>query len=195
MYEAKKNDKFYVVYRNGEHKEFNNYKDLLFWLNDPHNYNNFYRNEDGPKRVEKAGNNWNDQGSKKEGVFDFPASIPIEFIVYDSYGRVINKEYLVKDLEDYVPLVPYYYKYGHNRIKNNWLGFRTGPVPYSRCRRSGPGCTGPRIIQELKRNMVEEKYARAKRQADLRYAWDWDRYKMRHYRSWKLCTRKRKQWM
>jgi hypothetical protein len=195
MYETKKN-KYYVVYRNGEHETFDDYADLLYWLNHPRNFNNAWRDERGPRRVEKAGNNWNDQGTTKDGVFDFPTTCPIEFIVYDSYGRIINKEHLVEDLESYEPPQPRSHPCWRTRnVQENWLGFREGPVPYTRCYKKGPSCTSPRIMQELKRNVNDGAYARSKRQCNLRYAWDWDRYKFRHYKSWKLCTKKRKQWM
>ena len=182
---------YYVKCRNGGIKFYYNLEDLLWWLKHVvrtrikitiARYNDYaYWKEES--NLSRIGHNWNDN---------------CDYIIYDKFGRVQHKTWLEKEV-DKLPEKRYKYKYRSWRyLEENWLGFRNGPVPYTRKYRGGRSQQPRNIMQEIRRNYGDDlQFVRKSRKQVLRDLSDWDardRNRWCRYQSWKK-QKKKKQWM
>lgn len=198
MYEVEKKKHYYVLDRKNNYYKFGTYEELLRWLDRYLLVYHPWRNKK-QGRIDRVGNSWSEYRSYTQyNSWPLPFSEyvkePVEFVVFDAYNRVVNLEYLSKDLEK-LPEKKWP-SWRLRRIRNNWLGFRNGPVPYTGYGNKAGGCyfRSPRTTQELRRNSWDEKYARKRRcRRHLPNAWD-DLPSSGYGKSWKR-QKKRKQWM
>lgn len=196
MFEINKKENYYVLTRDNTYFEFKSYEGLLEWLRRRSIY---WRSKETHGKIDRIGNNWNDTCTVPTGAWPhlYSERQGVDYIVFDAYNRVVNVEDLIKDLDN-LPEKTYgsYRRRLWFRYRNNWLGFRNGPVPGVRKWRGGSGYRCMRTTQELRRNSWDKKYARKRRcRKYLPNSWDdvssgkWD-----CNRSWKK-QKKRKQWM
>jgi len=189
MYVVPKDERYFVLSKNGKLKQFDNYLKLLEWFK----LGYYWRHQHRPyypeqEKIRKVGHNWNEN---------------CEYIVFDSLNRVVDAGRLAADVkrleeqEDERMANRRRRSISEWRIRNNWLGFRNGPVPHTGYgnKAGGRGFKKMRTTQELRRNSWDGRYARAKRtRRYLPNNWDDVRYGRRAYKSWKN-QKKRKQWM
>jgi hypothetical protein len=209
MHTINKDVRVYLVDRDNNYEEFKSYADFLLaryrkrqWL-DPNRktLREYFR----PKSIatvlsQNIGNNWNDTyihfvPEKPGGWLGKDVKDKIELILLDANFRVINTEKIKKDLDNYVPK-----KYTkRNRFKEyEWLGFRNGPVPYTRKRRwhFNQYYKRPKTTQERRLSCGCNPYVRACRNVkNLPNSWDDMHRGDSHTTCWKDCTKKKKQWM
>lgn len=139
---------------------------------------------------------------------------PRRYMFYDSYYRIIDarmyweeakKRYLQRKERRESRLVPDDVQYGDVLYKYRWWNgkpegkylYRCGPVPNTRCWRGGKHYyRHPQTTNEFKKNTDPDykQYVRAKRR-HLPTTWDDIRISSNDDRSWKNCTKKKKQWM
>jgi hypothetical protein len=180
MYEVLKKKKYYVLTNDNKYFEFKNYDTLLSWLK-----------KNG--RINKVGNNWNDTylTPNLDSRWSYLSNTrqPVDYIVFDYYNRIINIEYLIKNLNNFSEKRCNCRRLLYHGYRKNWLGFRGGPVP-------GVSYKRMKTTQELCRNSWDREYARARR--CKRYLPNrWDDIPSGKYdgnKSWKK-QKKRKQWM
>lgn len=136
------------------------------------------------------------------------------FMFYDERHRIIDariyweevkRRYLARKERKYDRRVPDDTQYGDVLYKYRWWTgkpegkyiYRCSPVPNTRCWRGGGHYyRHPQTTNEFKKNTDPEykQYVRAKRR-HLPTTWDDIRISSNDDRSWKSCTKKRKQWM
>ena len=204
------NKEFYALKRNDTYIELADYDELLKWLSGNFMFGRNWWNHRDFKRIEQCGNNWNDTYMRsgiqgQDELWWMSIRQPIEYIICDHTGKVINVEYLKKDLVDFVPKHKNSTYWGFPpkwamslRNKYNYL-FRCCPVP-------GTGkkewkfksfYKTANCLQERKLygDLDHRNYSRGKRYpCNLPNSWD-DRTKSRFYnkKSWKKIKKKR-QW-
>ncbi len=204
------NKEFYALTKDNSYIRFNDYNELLKWLSGVFMWGRRWWNHRDFKRIEQCGNNWNDT-YMRSGIQDvdrfwwMSKRVPIEYIIYDYTGKVINIEYLKKDINNFVskPSDPTYFWCSpswamRHRNQGNYI-FRHDPVP-------GTGQKGWKFknfyktascLQERKLygDLDHRKYGRGKRYPiNLPNPWD-DNTQSRVFnkKSWKK-VKKRKQW-
>lgn len=184
MYVVSKDERYFVLHKNGKFLQFKNYFALLKWFKTGYYWR--LHGQVGLTKVEKVGYNWNEN---------------CEYIVFDSLSRVVDAKFLVADVkkieEQEDEMMARRRRHYRRHIRNNWLGFRNGPVPYTGYGNKAGGSSYRRMrtTQELRRNSWDGQYARAvrrRRHLPNEY-WDISRGR-RANKSWK-SHKKRKQWM
>jgi hypothetical protein len=204
------NEEFYALKRDDTHIKLADYDELLRWLSGNFMFGKNWWNHRDFKRIEQCGNNWNDtyMRSGVQGHDEFwwmSIRQPVEYIICDYTGKIINVEYLETDLIDFVPKPRSSTYWGFSpkwtmrfRNKGNYV-FRHDPV-------SGTGKKKWKFKSFYKTaNCLQERrlygdpdhreYGRGKRYpCNLPNSWD-DRTKSRFYikKSWKK-VKKKKQW-
>lgn len=202
MYKVENKNHYYVLDRNNTYYKFDSYEKLLRWLDRYRLVYHPWRNKK-TGRIDRVGNSWSDtrvivRYNRWPLPFCERIREPVEFIVFDAHNRVVNLEYLSKDLEKLSQEKDSYSwrSWQFRRIEKNWLGFRSGPVPHTGYgnKAGGSWYRRPRTTQELRRNSWDYKHARKRRcKKLLPNAWD-DLPRHSRGRSWKR-QKKRKQWM
>lgn len=205
------NEKFYVLERDGSCIKFEDYDALLKWLSGSFTWGRRLWDHRDFRRIEQCGNNWNDTYMKPgvKGEDDYwwrSIRQHVKYIVYDYTDRVINVEYLKKDLEDFVPKKRDPTCWGFPprwamrfRDKGNYI-FRHDPVPGTGGKRwhFRSYYKAPRTTQERKLygDLDHRIHGRGKRYpCNLPNSWD-DRGRsdIRIKKNWKK-VKKKKQWM
>ncbi len=205
------NEDFYALKKDNTHIRFYSYNELLKWLSGNFMWGRKWWNHRDFKRIEQCGNNWNDtyMRSGQEGVDLFwwmSQRVPVEYIIYDYTGKVINVEYLRNDINDFVPKPrdsTYWWcspsRAMWYRNQDNYI-FRCDPVPGTGQKKwkfknfyKTANCLQERRLYGDPHHRI---YGRGKRYpCNLPNSWD-DNTQSRVFnkKSWKKA-KKKKQWM
>ena len=190
MYQNTNSICFYVINQDQSYRKFTNYQALLQWLT----YN---------ERLSFIGHNWNDTYLLQQQYYEDKAiRQQCSHIIKNSFGQVLHIDNLKKDIKylkakkEKINCSNTYRKstwkkFLSRRYKKNWLGFRTGPVPYIH------KCTwafkkGPRTTQELREwNKEYSRLKRSSRYLPNNWTIESDRQILK---SWKHQSKRTKQW-
>ena len=176
---------FYYAFNTYENKlyKIGDYNSLIRWING-NDLKNFGLNPNDTYCI----SNWNSFTEKYEYKRCF-----VKWIIYDKDLRVIDARDYIQDIDKEL-LSNFWYR-RNKKNKKNLPDFRRGPVP-------GTGhnyhwnirVRHPKTTAELRSNCIEEHkfFVRGKRR-NLPTLYD-DIF-TKNGKSWKDCTRKRKQWM
>jgi len=172
---------FYVINADNQTSEFQSEFELAKWLQKA----SWIRPS---VRLEDFGHTFNDTRFISAGINII--RVPVEYVVFDQYFRVVDRNELRELFEFSIPYIPWF-RYPSSP------GFRNGPIPGTGNSRYYRFCRRPRTTQERRLSLsVPQKYVRGCRRANtLPESWDdLHRADLVDKHSWKK-QKKQKQWM
>lgn len=176
-------EKYYVINSENEHYEFNSWYELIKEL----------RRFD----LYQIGHNFNDTYHIKKFKYDrlYSKLIKIDFIVFDSLWRVVDKSVIEKGFEDFV--------YRRRIFRPKFFEYRKEPVPHTG---GGGRFYGHHIFRKRQKNkraavLLKEDQdlfpndSSGNERVNLVKSWNDDLSMRCQDKSWKHNSKKRKQWM
>ncbi len=196
------NTRYYIQSQDDIWKTFNNYYQLLCFIDQHGRYRFGNSHQDKRWTYKKIESIWfrfrilqkrDPEQPEEPFVSEF---LPVEWIVWDSqYNRLDIKQLDIDSYkkEEFKP--DYCYRYRRTYKKSDgYLGFRNGPVPYTGVNHGYNYYRNIKTTQERRLNYAYEGYTRGKRR-NLPCSWDdINRSDVGIKQSWKK-NKKRKQWM